>query len=191
MHMSKLALAGIMAASAILVSTSAGAAVTVIGSGFARLCYEHAEAGRASDEGVENCNRALSEQALTARDRAATFVNRGILAMRDKDLPKALADYEAALKVKPDLAEAHVNRGIALVHIGGRDEEAVAALSKGLSLNTSRPEIAYYTRGVANELLGNTRAAYNDYRQASVLKPDWAEPQAQLQRFTVVSKNDG
>ncbi len=191
MRTTALMLAGVAALGAMVAPRSADAAVTVIGSGFARLCYEAAEAGFVSDQGMDDCNRALAEEALTVRDRAATYVNRGILSMRAKSLPKALADYEAALKIKPDLAEAHVNRGIALVHVGGRDQEAVAALSRGLSLNTSHPEIAYYTRGIANEMLGNTRAAYNDYRQAAALKPDWAEPKTQLQRFTVVSKSNG
>ena len=51
-----------------------------------------------------------------------------------------------------------------------------------------RPEIAYYTRGIANEALGRTRAAYHDYRQAAALKPEWAEPKNQLKRFTIVGK---
>jgi tetratricopeptide (TPR) repeat protein len=190
MRGSKLLLASIAVSGAMLVPTPADSAVTVIGSGFARLCYEYAEAGRFSERGVENCDRAFAEEALTARDRAATYVNRGILYMHGKDLARALSDYEAALKVKPGLAEAHVNRGIALVHLGGRDAEAVAAISQGIQLNTSRPEVAYYTRGIANELLGNTRAAYEDYRQAAALKPTWEDPKMQLQRFRVV-KSDG
>lgn len=166
-------------------------AVSVIGSGLARLCYEQAEAGRGSDRGTETCDRALVEEALDSRDRAATYVNRGILRMHGKRLNDALRDYEAALRLRPQLAEAHVNRGIALVHVGGRDAEAVAALSEALRLNTTRPEVAFYTRGVAYELLGNARAAYEDYRQAAALKPEWAEPRTQLQRFRVVPKRDG
>jgi Flp pilus assembly protein TadD len=92
--------------------------------------------------------------------------------------------------VRPGLADAYINKGIALVNLG-RDEEAVAAISQGLELNTVRPEVAYYTRGVANEMLGNMRAAYNDYRQAAALKPEWQEPRTQLQRFAVVPKNQG
>jgi tetratricopeptide (TPR) repeat protein len=186
MRATKLLLAGAALAGAISLSMPAKSAVTVIGTGFARACFENAQSGVVKDRGLDDCNRALTEEALSSRDRAATLVNRGILYMQAKNLAKAFNDYEAALRVKPDLAEAHVNRGIALVHMGGRDGEAVAAINRGLELNTSHPEIAYYTRGIANELLGNTRAAYNDYRQASTLKPDWADPKTQLERFKVV-----
>lgn len=186
MRTSKLFLAGVALIGTTLVPKPADAAVTVIGSGFARLCYEYAEASRASDRGDEYCQRALREEALTVRDRAATYVNGGILRMHAKDLPSALAAYENAIKIKPNLGEAYVNKGIALVHMGDRDAEAVAAISQGLKLNTGRPEIAYYTRGIANELLGRTREAYQDYRQAASLKPDWEDPRTQLQRFRVV-----
>jgi tetratricopeptide (TPR) repeat protein len=61
--------------------------------------------------GVETCNRALAERALSSSDRAATLVNRGILHMYAKELDLALATYEEALKVNPGLAEAYVNKG--------------------------------------------------------------------------------
>jgi tetratricopeptide (TPR) repeat protein len=186
----KLWLGGVALAGVTLGPVTADASVKVIGRGDARLCYDYAKTGHASDRGVESCTRALDEQALTPGDRAATYVNRGILHMYAKDFARALTNYEEALKLKPGLADAYVNKGIALVNLG-RDEEAVAAISQGLSLNTLRPEIAYYTRGVAYEMLGNMRAAYNDYRQAAALKPDWKEPQVQLQRFAVVPKGRG
>ena len=188
MHASNLLLAGVMIVGATLVPMAAPAAVTVIGSGFARACYEHSRSQQTSQQSMADCNRALSEEALTVRDRAATFVNRGILNMQARKHAAALADYENAIRVKSDLAEAYVNKGIALVHSGGRDSEAINAISQGLALNPIRPEVAYYTRGVAHEMLGNAKAAYDDYRQAAALKPEWQEPKTQLKRFTVVGK---
>jgi hypothetical protein len=38
---------------------------------------------------------------------------------------------------------------------------------------------------VANELSGHVRAAYEDYRQASLLDPTWKDPKADLARFRV------
>ncbi len=188
MPVSKLLLAGAVVLGATVVPPPARAAVTVIGSGLARSCYEAAESGRATYEGYESCDRALSEQALNVRDRAATFVNRGIISMRQRKIAAAIADYEQAIRMKSDLAEAYVNKGIALVHAGGRDSEAVNLISQGLDLNPARPEVAYYTRAIANEALGRTRAAYDDYRQAAALKPEWSEPKNQLKRFSVVGK---
>lgn len=183
-------LGGVVLAGSALIPVSAEAAARVLGSGYGRICYEAARAGQASEQGLETCNKALAEQELEPADRAATLVNRGILYMYAKRHAQALASYEEALKVDPDLAEAYVNKGIALVNLG-RDAEAVAASSRALELSPSRPELAYYTRGVAHEMLGNARAAYNDYRQAAQLSPEWKEPQTQLQRFSVQPKGRG
>jgi tetratricopeptide (TPR) repeat protein len=188
MRASRLLLVGIACTGAFFMPAAAPAAVTVIGSGLARMCYEHSESSGTSIQSIGDCDRALKEEALSSRDRAATFVNRGILHMRARRIEAAIADYESAIKVKPDLAEAYINKGIALVHARGRDSEAVNMITHGLALNPIRPEVAYYTRGVAHEMLGNTRAAYDDYRQAAALKPEWAEPKAQLKRFSVVGK---
>ena len=181
MRASKLLLVGVASVGAFLVPASAKAAFPLPTSHFPlRL--------PTSLQSISDCDRALKEEALGVRDRAATYVNRGILHMRARRIAVALADYDNAIKVKPDLAEAYVNKGIALVHAGGRDSEAVNAITQGLQLNPIRPEVAYYTRGVAHEMLGNARAAYDDYRQAAALKPEWAEPKAQLKRFSVVGK---
>lgn len=170
----------------LLAGASAGhAAVTTLGGGFGAACYEAAEFKRDTKPSLEICDRALYEEALNNRDRAATFVNRGIINMRARKLDMALKDYEAALKIDPNLAEAHVNRGIALLHIGNRDKDAIESLTQGLALSPSKPEVALYTRGVANELLGDVRRAYEDYSAAAAAAPGWNEPAEQLKRFSV------
>ncbi|SEU38214.1 tetratricopeptide repeat protein [Stigmatella erecta] len=190
MRMFKLLLGGAALVGAALGPGPAEAAAKVIGPGFGRICYEYARAGHASDAGLSACNQALSEQNLAPSDRAATLVNRGILHMYAKAHALALASYEQAQRVDPEQAEAYVNQGIALVNLG-RDAEAVAAVNRALELNTARPELAYYTRGIAHEMLGNDRAAFNDYRQAAALKPEWQEPHTQLRRFSVLPKGQG
>ena len=164
------------------------AAVTVIGSGMARDCYLAAELSMSRSDAIEICNRALIEEDLRPRDRAATFVNRGIIRMQAKQYALAIRDYEHAIKAQPRLAEAYVNKGIAMVHLGDRTA-AIPVLSQGLALNPTRPEVAYYARGVAHELNGSVREAYDDYVQAQTLKPDWAEPAKQLERFQVMKKD--
>jgi len=162
------------------------AASTVIGGGNARGCYEAAEFNQSVKVGMAVCNAAINDDAMADSQRASTYVNRGIVHMHARNLTAAIADYDQAIKMNDRLAEAYVNKGIALVHLGGRDKDAVAALTSGLSYNPSQPEIAYYTRAIAYELIGKTREAYEDYKAAVALKPDWAEASAQLQRFSVV-----
>lgn len=166
----------------------ASAAVTVLGGGLAHSCYLAAESKRPVRTGLLDCESALKEEVLSQVDRAATFVNRGILFMFLNDYPNAIENYDAALKIDPKLAEAYVNKGIAVLRQGTNNAYAIDLLSKGLQFDPQRPEVAFYSRGVANELSGNTKEAYYDYTQAATLKPEWEAPQQELKRFKVISQ---
>ncbi|MBL8647460.1 MAG: hypothetical protein JNL46_09400 [Sphingosinicella sp.] len=165
---------------------AADAAVTILGDGYARKCYEAAEFNRAGRTAFADCNLALKQDALSSSERAATHVNRGILFMQGRDYANAIADYDTALGIDDDLAEAYINKGIAVLHRGGSETLAVDLLSRGIALTPSRLEIALYARGVAYEKLGRAREAYLDYREAAALKPDWPEPAQELTRFKVI-----
>lgn len=162
------------------------AGVTVIGSSSARLCYLAADSPmmpRSQD--LRRCDAALEEAAVMPRDVTATYVNRGILRLRRGDAEGAMSDFDEALRRDPGEAEAYLNRGSALLR-RDRTDEAVAMYSQALQHNTRRPALAHYGRAMAQELLGNVRAAYNDYRRASELAPDWSAPREDLRRFRVV-----
>ncbi len=158
----------------------------MFGAGYARGCYEAAERHRPPRDALRLCDSALLDAGLPASERAATYVNRGIVNMQARNVAAALADYDAAIRLGPDTAEAYVNKGIALVNIGDRDEEALQLLDKALALNPLRPALVYYSRAIANEQLGRTRAAYEDYSRAAQADPEWPDPVQQLQRFRVI-----
>jgi tetratricopeptide (TPR) repeat protein len=179
---------GAAALAAFAFSSPVDAAITVLGGGFAHACYQAAEFKRPVKTGLMDCDTALKEETLSPKDRAATHVNRGILHMFERDFDGAIADYDIAIRISPKLAEAYVNKGIAVLHRGSNHGYAVELLSKGLSLDPVRPEVAFYSRGVANEMAGNTREAYYDYNQAAALKPEWEDPQKELKRFKVVDQ---
>lgn len=169
---------------ALLGSGVAGAATQVIGSGLARTCYEAAEFQRASRDAIATCDRALAEEALAFGDLVATHVNRGILRGRFGDLAGALADYDRAIALDPNQGEAYANKGgLALKREAWG--EALALFNIALEKQTKRPEIAFYGRGVANEMTGNVAGAYADYKRAAELAPDWQEPKVELARFRV------
>lgn len=168
----------------------ANAAVSIIGGGLGKDCFLAAELKRETRTSLGTCARALDES-LSRRDRAATHVNRGIVYMQARNLEMAMRDYENAIRLEPSLAEAHVNLGIALLHRGGRDRDAIAALTRGIEMKPSRPEVALYTRAVAHEMVGDTRAAFDDYSAAAAAKPDWEEPVEQLKRFNVERRQVG
>ena len=167
----------------------AGCATTgAMGDAAARGCFDAANGRLPADQGIRMCSAALTDSALPEALRAATLVNRGIINMQAERLGAALADYDAAILAAPGNADARINKGIALLHVGGRDAEAVAVLTEALLHNPARPELAYYHRAIANEALGRIRAAYDDYAEAAQRAPDWAEPAQQLQRFKFVRR---
>ena len=164
----------------------AGAAVTVLGSSSARLCYEAADARMApTRDSIIRCNQALGEENLSDYDTVATFVNRGILKLRMGNNDDAIADFDTALARDPNQAEAYLNKGVALLRKPEGWAQAVPLFDAALANKTRRPALAYYGRGVANELGGHVKEAYLDYREASRIEPKWHDPQVELARFTV------
>jgi tetratricopeptide (TPR) repeat protein len=166
---------------------SAQGAVTVVGGGLAQDCYEAVEHGEGPvSRAVELCTRALELETMKRRDRAATYTNRGILFMRVGNNTRAMWDYQRGLDLMPDLQETKVNLGAALYNLQ-RYEEAMTALNAGIGTDDVEARaVAHYNRGLTYEKLGNIQLAYEDFREALILKPDFALAATQMQRFTVV-----
>ncbi len=65
------------------------------------------------------------------------------------------------------------------------DQTATDSLCLGdCSLGPNLPEKAYYNRGIANEQLGDLKAAYADYSKALEINPNWAVAKSEVARFT-------
>ena len=175
-----LALAALLAA----ITGSAQAAVTLIGGGMAHDCSKAALSGASDAKYEALCTLALDTELLSLRDRAGTYVNRGVLKLRRKEFASAAYDFNRAVITKPDLGEAYVNRGAAAVG-NRRFAEGLTDLNKAIELGVEEPEKAYYNRALAYEGLDNMKAAYFDYQKAIELKPDWELPKKELVRFTV------
>lgn len=162
----------------------ASAAQTTFGRGPALACYEAAVAREATMTTLSECDAAVAGSDISSRDRAASVVNRGVLHLIRREPALALADFDLAAKLRPDMGEVYVNRGAALLLLG-RWDEAIAAIDQGLAIGAQDPHEAYFNRAVAHERRGNIPAAYRDYQTAIGLKPDWPLAQAELARFQV------
>ncbi len=171
----------VAAAIGTLVSSTGAAsqAITTLGSSAAQTCYEAARDHRTAN--VSTCDQALSG-ALSLPDRVATHVNRGILRARKGDYSKALLDYDSAISLHPDEAEAFLNKGLLLLRLH-RDREALEFVSLAIAKKTGRPALAYFARATAHEELGHAGAAYRDYQQAAKLDSKWDLPVRELRRF--------
>ncbi len=165
-------------------SQTAHAASTVFGGGMAEACSRAAIRGEVSASYERICTQSLQTEFLETRDRAGTFVNRGVLRLRRARFDEATRDFNDAVRLTPELGEAYVNRGAASV---GRHQfaEAVVDINRALELGVDEPAKAYYNRALAHEGLDNLKAAYFDYQKALELSPDWEAPKKELARFSV------
>jgi len=158
-------------------------AVTVIGyDAHARRCSENVVAGDSSDDTLHECSRALEYRRITRDSRIQVLVNRGVTHMRRREGEAAVADFDAVIALAPQNAEAHLNRGAALVQMNEYGP-AIAAITEALSLGVREPHKAYFNRAAAREALGDLRGAYEDYSTALQIQPDWGPANAELARF--------
>lgn len=170
------------------VATPAGASVVVLGNSDARMCYEAADRpAYPTVQDLRRCDDALQMSSLSAYEVVATHVNRGILRLRRGQIETAITDFDRAITLDPDQPEAYLNKGAALLRRENAGE-AMNLFTIALERNTTRPALAHYGRGVANESLGNISAAYRDYTAASRIDPNWRQPREDLARFRVVSQ---
>jgi len=165
-------------------SPATNASVITIGGSLARSCFEAAEARAASSQNLQVCDRALIEEALTGADRVATYVNRGILRLVDRDFQLAEADFDRAIALDANEPDAWLNKGVSRLRQGDH-ATAMPMIERAIALNTRRPALAYYTRGIAHENRGDVKAAYADLVRARELEPEWDLPAKELARYQV------
>ena len=169
-----------------LISSPSVAQVMSIGGSAGQSCYHHALERRHDPQAIAECTAAL-DQPMTGGDRAGTFVNRGILYMLAGEEDLAVRDYDQAISLDPDQAEAWLNKAVTMIN-SGKGAYAIDFADRSLQLRTQKPALAYYVRGLGHEEEGQAVAAYDDLRRAAELDPKWSEPLEQLKRYHVVQR---
>jgi tetratricopeptide (TPR) repeat protein len=155
------------------------------GSSYARECYRLSNAasltGHAGGADVAVCTKAVRNGGLRKADLIATYVNRGILYVAMEDYKKAARDYNKAIKLSDNVAEAYVNRGN-LWFMAKRYTEAINDYDKSLSAGLKQAHIALLNRGMAYESLGRLSEAQQSYLAALERVEDWSEATSRLAR---------
>lgn len=167
--------------------TTASAAVSVIGVGPQKECYDAARSKYPPVRALADCNAALEQVALSDNDRAATYVNRSVLLLTARRTKAALRDTEAALAIIPGLPAASVNRAAALIALERYAEaremlDRVLPHAEGIDLTRG-----LYNHAVAAEAMGDARTAYRDYRRIVELDPSFEDARLELARFKVAN----
>jgi len=170
------------AALAIIPASSANAAVQTFGGPLAQVCYNQAVAGDPRSFAIDGCTRAIEEEGLLAPDKAATYVNRGIIYMSAGRFTLADADFDSALKLNRNLADGWLNKGFLRLR-QGNGREALPLIQKGIDAGAGDRALAIFARGVAHEQMGDLQSAYADLSRARDLQPGWSLPRKYLANY--------
>lgn len=163
-------------------SSPGQAAVSMVGGNLAKACAQTVIDGARDQAALDLCSQAIRTDLLSNRDLARTYINRGVIQLRLKAYDLAIADFDRAAVLAPDMGEAFVNTGAALI-AQRKYALAVNEIDRGLALGAGAPERAYYNRALANLHLDNLSEAYADLIKASQLAPDWDAPKRELATF--------
>ena len=158
--------------------------IVTMGKGYAHDCFAYAKAGVDPYDGISVCNQSIENEALTIKDRAATFDNRGVMLDQLGRIEKASEDFRQSMALDPKLGDPYVNLGSVLIK-QKRYDEALESINKGIDLGMSFPHIGYYDRAVAYQLLGRFKEAYYDYKKTLELEPNFTLASERLKDFVV------
>jgi tetratricopeptide (TPR) repeat protein len=144
-------------------------------------------------DAIKEYTDALNEKGLTDKERAEVYNGRGQAYREGRQYKEAIADYDAAIKLRPKIyPDAMLNRAIAYDRIGQGDE-AIAGYSDTIKTITSieaaqlaanipypepvaqleqNLEGAYLDRGIAYAKHGKLDQSIADFEQAARLEPD-------------------
>jgi tetratricopeptide (TPR) repeat protein len=156
---------------ATLASDAFAGSTTIIGTTNAQRCYQYATSDTMSYAGLDACDAAIKEEALSKGDLAATLVNRGMLLARRGRFDAAVRDYDRAIEIDPALVHGLINRANALTRLK-RFDDALVDYEQALFYSQGRDALLFYNRSLAYEKLGRKAEAREDLVRALQLQPD-------------------
>lgn len=123
---------------------------------------------------------AISNFSMNSKE-ALAYKSSGDNKARSGDIQGAIADYNQAIQLKPDFADAYYARGDNLAKLASSgivsypidNTKAIADFDKAISLNPNLTE-AYLARGNVKILSGNHQSAIADYNRAIDIEPELA-----------------
>jgi tetratricopeptide (TPR) repeat protein len=126
-------------------------------------------------ENLDNTIREVDDHLKNNPDDASAWNTKGVLHAQKQEWGEALRSLDQAIRLDPDLAHAHSNRGRILLSIGPeKASEALKAFEKALKLLPDNPDILR-DKAIALRVLGHTEEELDCYRKISAFsKDEWA-----------------
>ena len=121
-------------------------------------------------QAIDDYSQALAVGSLPKRVQAAVYYNRAIGLDRQQDYAAAVRDYTSAIALKPDYAEAYMNRGNAHRKLGD-NVQALKDYEASSKYGNPMKHLPYFGRGLVLEEMGNTQKAYDAFKIAASLAP--------------------
>ncbi len=121
---------------------------------------------------IEACTALIQSGKETGHNQAGYFNNRGNAYKAQKDLDRAMADYNEAIRLDPKLAVAFSDRGLAF-QAQGDHQRAMADFNQAIELDP-KLALAYNNRGFEYQIKGDLERALADYDEAIRLDPKLA-----------------
>lgn len=145
-------------------------------------CEAGAHGDLAAGLAINACERAAEAAETTDRVRAQILINLGVLRLQAGQGRLALAHFETAAALAPDLPVARLNAAAAAIETGVYDRalrHAQSALDTGLA----PAHWAWFNMGLAHEGMGRRQEAYAAYGRAAALAPGEPILAAQAERL--------
>src|SRR5262245_51945701 len=121
------------------------------------------------DKAIAACTRLIDLSLAQNPDLVRIYNDRGTAYVRKKDYKKALADFEAVLRLKPDDAYGHYNRGLVNYELD-RYDGAIADFDWLLARDAGDIYALGY-RGLAHMHSGSEAGALDDFNTVLRLAP--------------------
>ena len=109
--------------------------------------------------------------ACTTRNDVAHFGLGNVLLQKER-WDDAIAQFQQALQIRPDIAETHYDLGVSLAG-EGKDDAAMSEYRRALEIKPDYAE-AFYNLGVCLQKQGQLDQAISQYQKSAEFKPDSA-----------------
>jgi tetratricopeptide (TPR) repeat protein len=119
---------------------------------------------------IDACTRLIESGQFTNRNLAIFHFDRGIAYKNKKDFDQALADYNDAIRLDSNYANAFLNRGVLLANQHEIDR-AMPDFEAAIRLDPQQ-KLGYVNRAIAYKMKGDWDRAIADYSEAIRLDPN-------------------